>query len=359
MQLNEYLPFLYKAIQCSADPTNITNLAEVGNYLRVHGVDFKASGIATLTHLVRKFPDQISLWQRSTENAAPVTMVKWIGDPMDDDPPDAPLAYERPVVAELPVRGPEIRPKDELGQWAYLLNYPMTLGRLASKALPERWSSTSLERYANDRLSTYLRYTFYRLLREDKVLTSDHYGLAAFNTGLVDHRYEPIYAVFEPNTLPGRQPWRLLSFCTAGEDLAGKRLVSVFNPLPEAASYFSSLHDMYYDIDAPAPYVDYRHILVENVDRLPKEFLLRYCDANDDLAEFLRKTPADLGMASELYSQSFADRIRSEDQFVFQLTDKLRKQCRLPSGRCNGTTGTRFPCIIPTEISCPCCCPFR
>ena len=42
--------------------------------------------------------------------------------------------------------------------------------------------------------------TFYRLRLEDKVCTDAAARFAAFNTGLVNRRYDDIYACFEPDT---------------------------------------------------------------------------------------------------------------------------------------------------------------
>lgn len=63
-----------------------------------------------------------------------------------------------------------------------------------------------------------------------------HEEYAAFNTGLVDKKYEYIYALFT-RSKTAKFYWYLCRFVVAGEDL-GKQLVKVFNPLPERADYF-------------------------------------------------------------------------------------------------------------------------
>lgn len=334
MQINDCLPLLYRAITSTADDEGNARLAEVGKYLLRHGFDARAAGFGSLIRLVRKFPDQITLWQ-DTEHASPVDMVRWPGDPCCPEPP-----------AEVPVRT-DIRPRDELTQWGYLFSFTATLQTLATMALPESWNSDPGAPESYDLLYSYIRYTFFRLRRESKVLEDPDAGLAAFNTGLVDFRYEPIYAVFEPNGNPGYQPWRFLAFCIAGEDAVGKRMVAVFNPLPEAAQYFSSLHDMYYDIDAPMPYVDYWHVLVENVARLPEEFLLRYCGDNADLRTYLESMHAGGGSGSESYSDGFAALIQQDPGYIVNLMDKMREAVALAVKRVRWNYRNAIPMYHP------------
>jgi len=67
-----------------------------------------------------------------------------------------------------------------------------------------------------------LRWTFSRLGRERKVAIQGDY--AAFNTGLVDHRYEPIYAVFgKTNLIRVGSPGISLVFALQEKIKSGKR----------------------------------------------------------------------------------------------------------------------------------------
>ncbi|MGI6231103.1 MAG: DUF3825 domain-containing protein [Tractidigestivibacter sp.] len=167
----------------------------------------------------------------------------------------------------------------DLRKWAYLYCWKDWLPRLAEKALPERWDFSPSDcdedgspRYAI--LDSYLRYTFWRLVHEEKVCENARDGFAAYNTGLVDRSYESIYACFEANDRPGMQPWKLIGFYCAGEERVGDRLVRTFNPLPQRARYLKRLEDVLYD-DSQVPVLDYEHILLDNIDRLPQSFLER------------------------------------------------------------------------------------
>lgn len=112
---------------------------------------------------------------------------------------------------------------------------------------------------------------------ESDLLRSEEY--AAFNTGLVDRKYEYIHALFKQNK-DARKPqyWYLVDFVVAGEDTGGKTLVNLFNPLPEKANYFSGrVENMFYDASTGRLSCDYTHILTEHTERLPLDFLKENC----------------------------------------------------------------------------------
>jgi hypothetical protein len=160
--------------------------------------------------------------------------------------------------------------------WAYLGYLPNVLAELQGLALPERWEFKNAAPTA-DRpypiLSSYLRHTFGRLVLEKKISINEEAGLAAFNTGLVDPRYEMIYALFTPNDDNAPNPWRLAAFCIAGEGAAGQDLVRHFNPLPAPAHYFDNPVELLYDTRAGTPDLDWKHVIIDRIDRYPKEFI--------------------------------------------------------------------------------------
>jgi cold shock CspA family protein len=160
--------------------------------------------------------------------------------------------------------------------WAYLGYLPNTLAELEALALDERWEfqdSVHDPKRPLPILRSYLLHTFGRLVLEQKVVVAEHAELAAFNTGLVDPRYEPIYALFAPNNDSARNPWQLAGFCIAGEGANGQNLVRHFNPLPAAPHYFDDPADLLYDIRNGEPELDLRHIVIERIDRYPPEFI--------------------------------------------------------------------------------------
>jgi cold shock CspA family protein len=186
---------------------------------------------------------------------------------------------------------PRISPGDELSQWTYMVfreyvsrdgrTVPSDLPQLASMALEERWffGPTPDPRNPYPILENYLKFTFFRLLREGKVAetTSSGRKWAVINTGLVDKLYDPIFALFQENDRKDSKPWRFYAFCVPGKGHAGKQLTSVFDPLPEPASYFESNFDMLLDTSRDI-HVDYDHVILDGVsrDRFPEEFLAEY-----------------------------------------------------------------------------------
>ncbi|NJN31574.1 MAG: DUF3825 domain-containing protein [Synechococcales cyanobacterium RM1_1_8] len=149
--------------------------------------------------------------------------------------------------------------------------------KLAALALPEPWHwGPATSPPAHPILSHYLNYSFLRLHQEGKVLVSASGTYSAFHTGLLDRKYEPIYALFVALSGEERRSkqaaWSLFDFCVPGEGSAGKTLVNQFDALPERANYFTQPEAAFYDCNAEAPMVDWRHILQDNSDRLPLGF---------------------------------------------------------------------------------------
>ena len=180
------------------------------------------------------------------------------------------------------IRRPRRRviPGKALERFGYLGTWQEFLATLADLALDEPWDFSGAGLDANTRkfdiLHNYIRYTFYRLTLEDKVGFSSDEDFAVFNTGLVDKHYEDIYACFEPSDPDKpeetRYPWSFSGFCTAGTGRLGKRLVRELNPLPQPASYLERKEDLLFDLDREVV-CDVHHIVVDNVHRLPVNFL--------------------------------------------------------------------------------------
>jgi Domain of unknown function (DUF3825) len=164
---------------------------------------------------------------------------------------------------------------EHLFDWAYLGYMPNVLAALKGLALPERWGFKNTPPNSERPfpiLHSYLLHTFGRLALENKVLVNAGASLAAFNTGLVDPRYEPIHALFVPNDDP-RAPWQLAGFCIAGEGADGQNLVRHFAPTPATAHYFDNQMDLLYDTRSGKPELDWQHVIIERIDRYPADFI--------------------------------------------------------------------------------------
>ncbi len=183
-----------------------------------------------------------------------------------------------------------VHPGDHLTRWAFVPFFPFrarnareyssVLELLADSTLDERWHFGREPNAHNPYpiLDAYLKYTFYKLQKEGKIAEykSPKEAWAIFNTGLVDHLYDPLYALFTANRRP-EQPWAFYDFCVPGKGPSGKQLTAVFGALPEPAKYFTSNFDMLLDTSKDM-FVDYEHVIIDGVrrDRFPQRFLSRH-----------------------------------------------------------------------------------
>jgi hypothetical protein len=200
---------------------------------------------------------------------------------------------------------------------------------LSRLALDENWGGKELPLLKN-----YIRHTFTRLVHEEKVKVSEDNKIAVFNTGLVDDRYRTIYALLKPNAHDDAQDWYLDAFCIAGENGAGKALVSAFKKLPDSAYYLTNPADAIYDIYADTPIADWEHIVVENVVRLPVQLLemVKYHNLKPDRKSFTtnKKGYED---ALEVYKSDFKSHLDNTPEYhrllitIFEsaLTQTLKK----------------------------------
>ena len=162
-------------------------------------------------------------------------------------------------------------------EWAKISNWPSVIRQLRDFALEENWGDcvnpeTGVMAYPV--LDSYFSNTFIKCWREKKVLRSTDLTFAAFNTGLVDYKYKDIFAVFSAMTKPGEhRPWLFSGFCVEGEEYLGKILVKKFDKTPRRAEYFKDKFDLLFDTNQEPPKLDSIHIIVENIDRLPYEFI--------------------------------------------------------------------------------------
>lgn len=172
-------------------------------------------------------------------------------------------------------------------KWAWINDWPSVIHKLKKLALHENWGDyvnpkTGVEVYPV--LDSYFSNTFIKCWRENKVLLSKDCKYAAFNTGLVDYKYKDIFAIFSAsNKKEDPFPWHFSDFCVEGEEKYGKILVSKFNSTPRRAEYFKEKSDMLYDTSQEPPKLDSIHIIVENIDRLPYDFIKMNAPKDFDL----------------------------------------------------------------------------
>ncbi len=230
-----------------------------------------------------------------------------------------------------------------LMRWAYIREFQSVVAQLKKMALEERWYYEKQDpSNPYPILSNYLKYTFFRLMKEEKVQYKN--GFAAFNTGLVNKLYDPIYALFEKNKNVGMQEWFFINFCVAGQEREGKQLVEIFNPLPERATYANSPSDYFYD-GKSEPLMDWDHIILDNVARLPIDFLME----NKPNNFVVRDTEGMEEMARREYIDSFVKAIKDDDKAFRIMQNRIKDALKVAMKRVEWNFRTAIPMYYPTR----------
>ncbi|MBR5242800.1 MAG: DUF3825 domain-containing protein [Thermoguttaceae bacterium] len=285
------------------DAAKWADFANLCSRLKEAGVDFKAFGYSTFAKFMEaRFAEKCEFsGDSSTRRVRPKTSKGTKTQKGGATPTALPANAARPAaVGKLPNKNDA-----KLADWAVVA--PERFDELAALALPEKWRFDDAEPAPGESrlpiLESYIKYTFRQLAFEGKVEIAPAGDVAAFNVGLFDRKFDPIFAFFRKNVGAGPQPWRLSSFAVVAENADGKELVARFDPLPKRARFFERREDLVFDGDA-AIHCDGEHCLVENVSRLPSVFLRRYCSPEflaleidgrtwtlDDVADQPEKTP--------------------------------------------------------------------
>lgn len=303
-----------------------------------------------------------------SDGATPIEIsIRHVSYPNDEEKPWY-LCYVNTYVRPArPARPAD--PSRELEKFAHLGPWDQFLGDLAALALPESWDFEPLpaageggapvRRYAI--LKSYIRTTFYRLKLEDKVCIDDDNGFAAFNTGLATRRYDDIYACFEPADGPvaagdgqvrasASPAWKFVGFCTGGARGLGKRLVSLFSPLPEPASYFERKEDLLFDLEKDL-IIDFDHILVDNIDRLPMAFLDDEVRGNDRAVRLLAAVRTGDAAAREAAFAELGEVVRDDARLFRRLRRCIDDAVEIACKRVRWNFKTAIPCYYPRANS--------
>lgn len=159
---------------------------------------------------------------------------------------------------------------------------------LADLANNEPWyfGSEPPEDFPHPILRNYIRHMFTRLQHEGKVASSQGGQFYSFHTNLYDKLRRPIYALLTQQPAEGDEaygrPALQLEFGVPGEDI-GKTLVGHFDTLPLAANFMSAPQRFFYYCEAGSPTVNWKHIIEDNMNRLPSAFLRQYLPSFDFL----------------------------------------------------------------------------
>ena len=364
-------PKVCAAVQGAAsDEAGWVNLAGIGEALKGNGIDVKLLGFQKILPFLEQFPELISLKREPTPSGkAWVAYARLKADDRREGAGKTARATVRPQSPYVPVSAHRIvegkfPTRDSwLFNWARIPN--AKIKELADKALEEKWyygAANAAEAENYPILKNYLAYTFKRLAIEDKILfgnTTDpeHAGeeYAAFNTGLVDKKYEYIYALFKKNTMTPQPYWYLLDFVVAGEQ-SGKTLARLFYPLPKRADYFENkFQNMVYDTSTQL-LCDYTHIIAERISRFPLRFLQENCPPDMleidgvKLEEVYPKHAKD--SERKRYFEALGERINNTPVVLNNLKNRLEAAIHLTLKRVEWNYKTAIPVYFPTRNLC-------
>ncbi|MDE7230851.1 MAG: DUF3825 domain-containing protein [Oscillospiraceae bacterium] len=242
-------------------------------------------------------------------------------------------------------------PGKQLENFAFLGSWSGFLSELANKAVDEQWDFVEGPNRRYQILQQYIKYTFSRLTREKKICISGDKQFAAFNTGLADNHYDDIYACFTQNDSVSDTEWRFAGFCTAASGGLGKQLVNYFNPLPMPPSYFKHNEDLFFD-HTKQLHTDFEHIIIDNIKRLPIQFLYDQFFDNVEARELVEKIRecSDRYIRNSLYSD-LKSIIFDNSRLFMRIQNRIKDSIELARKRVRWNYKTAVPSYFPKRDS--------
>lgn len=349
--LSEQIVQVVRALQNDAE--DWVEFAKVGAPLSAAGIQYKQYDFLKLRPFLNEFHHVLEFRDECAEGKTPVCYVRPRAQSVELE--DAPASVSEPKPVQN--QGERIpSQKAWLTSWAIIR--PQQYEALAQLALQENWYyGTNEDEQSGEYpiLRNYLNYTFKRLCYEQKVVVAvdeeRNEEYAAFNTGLVDKKYDYIYALFKQNTRYPTPYWYLLDFVVAGED-TGKSLNRFFNPLPAKADYFENrIENMLFDSSTGELMCDYTHIIAERTERLPKEFLEDNCPMS--MLTIGSMTLDDAYTCDEAQKKAYFEQLGrsiSANQRIFnRLRNRLDDAVELAKKRTQWNYKTAIPMYYPAR----------
>ncbi len=323
MEQKEILKILGCVSSCKRDD-GWSKMANVGLNLNKNGINFKDLGYKRLKSLFEDLNDYFEV--ALDESNLPLVRVK--------------STHENK---------PNVIKQDEdknicLTRWANVELKP-AIESLRKLALPEQWTfGKEDEGYPSPILAKYIKWTFVKLMRENKILEEN--GYASFNTGLVDQFYKPIYAVFDKNRIPNKQPWHFVGFCVAGnsKSAAARILTDNFSKLPMRAVYIQKYEDVMFDTTLPID-ANWEHIILENIDRLPATLLQQICK---ELFEVREPSSIPEKEKDEYYS-ALRKCLGGNPQHLSLISSMMNMAMEIAKQRVEWNYKTAIPIYYPTD----------
>lgn len=230
---------------------------------------------------------------------------------------------------------------------------------LAEMALPENWG----RKYKI--LDSYLSYTYYgATIQKNKIFHAIEgtENISIFDTGLVNNMYKPIYACLAntkgKSTVSGKRvkrnfKYELMGFALAGQgsrnNTLGKMITSCFSELPTKVNFIEGLDLSSLILDTNKEVIlDAEHIIIDNIARLPKYFLINNSKYGED--EFI-------SLINEAYEtnefEALKEYINNKSEIKRRLAGVIEDAKDMAINRCTWNYKTAIPIYYPAmnEIS--------
>ena len=176
-------------------------------------------------------------------------------------------------------------------------------------------------------LRNYIRHMFTRLQHEGKVSSSQDGYFYTFHTNLYDKLRRPIYALMTQKPSEGDEaygrPALKLEFGVPGEGV-GKNLVGQFDVLPPAANFMTRPEWFFYYCEAGTPTVNWKHIIEDNMIRLPSAFLQPYLP-NFEFCDIEPMSKIEIGE----YKARFAEALDADAAAYREIVARLERALEL------------------------------
>lgn len=239
------------------------------------GVDYKALGFERFKSFLESFPFLQLKQVSQTELFIRINPNSNIGDAI---PPK-----------ENVISSKDLSPYERIVRYAFFPSkdketsgFTLMLQELEAKAKKENWE------YGNQKiLQNYLLYTFERIQYEDSRIKSkedeskrklrEGSEFAVFNTGLVNGFFSPIYGLFRRNPQKAKQPWLFSGFYVESEKaISNAKKEENWDDLPKAARFYETPDDLIFDIESKIDAINWEHIIIDNVGRIPYKYIERF-----------------------------------------------------------------------------------
>jgi hypothetical protein len=326
---------------CPVSENGFIPVSKLGHELVKIGFDYHELGYKKLGNMLRELNGHLEISTTIFPSGLPYVKFK---NGSNSEPVIVDISEVKPVEAPKRVWVENL----ELGDWGIIFDCNTKLKKLKEISLHEPWYYGMHDEGTYPILKNYLLYTFKRLAFEGKIVSTAEF--AAFDTGLVNSRYDSIYAIFAKNDKfkidPARyHEWVLVAFAPASDRYWGVTLDNNFNPHPPRANYFKGSEEMYYDTNQREPNLSDNHIIIDNIERFPVEFLEPHLGQHFQIARIFSLPYFERMLELEKIKAFLKD--KAGDKTVVNMRNRLKDSIEAAVKRIQWNFKTAIPMYFP------------